>query len=275
MTEDIQGRRFPGFGCCIYCGSEGGDGGLRDEHIIPFSLGGNAVIQAASCSDCEAKTSYPDGYLARAVFQEFRTHAGVQTRNPRDRPTAFQSTLIIGDSEERRTIPLEDHPHSLGMPNLSPCGLIRGAQPSAAFEATKIHLFHNVREDIRARLNIRNDADFAVRFRKEINLVPFGRALAKIAYCHAIANLGIDAFRPLNLPALILGSYPCVSYYVGGDGNDDTEPPDPSGRRHWVNIEQVDRGRQRLLLASIRLFADSGTEERGMPIYRVVTGVFR
>ena len=51
---DIQGKIYPGFGRCIYCGSDGGTDGLRDEHIMPYCLGGNAVIEKASCKACEA-----------------------------------------------------------------------------------------------------------------------------------------------------------------------------------------------------------------------------
>jgi 5-methylcytosine-specific restriction endonuclease McrA len=68
---DIQGIKFPGYGRCIYCGSTGP---LKDEHIIPLSLGGKAVIEAASCGDCEKVTSYLDGYLARQIFHEPRSH---------------------------------------------------------------------------------------------------------------------------------------------------------------------------------------------------------
>ena len=64
-NNDIQGKTFQGFGRCIYCGSDGGTNGLRSEHIVPFSLGGKTVILEASCTSCEAKTSYLDGYLAR------------------------------------------------------------------------------------------------------------------------------------------------------------------------------------------------------------------
>src|SRR5262245_58673159 len=70
--EDIQGKKFHGFARCIYCGADGGDGGLRDEYIIPKALGGKAVIEAASCKSCEAITSYIDGYLGRNIFYEYR-----------------------------------------------------------------------------------------------------------------------------------------------------------------------------------------------------------
>jgi hypothetical protein len=59
---------FPPVGRCIYCGSDGGPDGLREEHIIPYSLGGNAVLEEASCSRCEAITSYLEGYAANVIF---------------------------------------------------------------------------------------------------------------------------------------------------------------------------------------------------------------
>jgi len=44
---DIQGYKFPGYGRCIYCGTTGT---LKDEHIIPLSLGGkrSSRVEAAA-----------------------------------------------------------------------------------------------------------------------------------------------------------------------------------------------------------------------------------
>jgi 5-methylcytosine-specific restriction endonuclease McrA len=69
--EDVQGRRAPvkGGGTCIYCGSDGGTDGLRNEHAVPYSLGGTAKLLNASCSECERVTSYLDGYLANATYK--------------------------------------------------------------------------------------------------------------------------------------------------------------------------------------------------------------
>jgi HNH endonuclease len=93
--DDIQGKKFPGYGRCIYCGSTDGGDGLGDEHVIPFALGGNAEILAASCKWCERITSYLDGYLARHTYHEYRAHAGTQTRNPRERPPSFPARIVL------------------------------------------------------------------------------------------------------------------------------------------------------------------------------------
>lgn len=107
QVEDIQGNIYPGFGRCIYCNSDGGNDGLRDEHIIPFSLGGNTIIEEGSCRNCEAITSRLDGYLARRTFYELRIH---QTRRPKERPTHLSATLQVAGELETRMFPAKEHP---------------------------------------------------------------------------------------------------------------------------------------------------------------------
>ena len=99
MTN-IHGRKFPGYGRCIYCTSDSGHSGLRDEHVIPYALGGNAVIENASCKTCEGITSYLDGYLARHVYHDLRIHRGIQTRRPKQRPKELRATLLGGGKEK-------------------------------------------------------------------------------------------------------------------------------------------------------------------------------
>jgi hypothetical protein len=106
---DVQGKSFSGFGRCIYCGSDGGEHGLRDEHIMPFCLGGTAVIKQASCRACEGITSRLDGYLGRRVFYELRVHSGIQTRNPKERPTHLNATLQVAGQIEVRSFPAKEH----------------------------------------------------------------------------------------------------------------------------------------------------------------------
>ncbi len=270
--DDIQGKTYPGFGRCIYCGCDGGSAGLRDEHIIPYSLGGNAVIEKASCRDCEAKTSYIDGFLANAVFGRYRVQAKVQTRRPKDRPKTFNTLVNVDGTVETLTIPVDDHPAILQMPNLLPPDALRGRQPELGFTAPAMFIYHHVPPDIRDRLNLAPEADVAFGLDTRLNLIPFARAMAKIGYCHAVAVRGLDGVRPLAVPSLILGDYACASYFVGGDGRDPPPPPSPKGQRHRIQIMDTSAGRLRLITVAIRLFADSGTPDHGMPIYHVVVG---
>ncbi len=43
QPEFIERKKYPSFGECIYCRKKPPDVVLNDEHIVPFSLNGNAI----------------------------------------------------------------------------------------------------------------------------------------------------------------------------------------------------------------------------------------
>lgn len=269
--ENVQRRKFPSPGRCIYCGSDGGVVGLRDEHIIPFALGGRAKLEKASCRECEKITSYLDGYLARRVFQDFRLHASVQTRNRRERPTKLSATVQFRGREETRDFPILDHPYFTVLPAMQAPGIFLGETPSAEFRGCKAHAYYLFPDHLRDVLGLNPEESLRVRTRGELNFRTFSRAIAKIAYCNAVCKFGLDGFRPLVMTDIILDKYPSVSYFVGASAD---EPPPPGNENvmHTVTFSTEGFERLKLLVASVRLFANSGTNDRGMPIYEVVVG---
>ena len=129
--EDTQGRRYPPIGQCIYCGAEGEVGGLRDEHIVPYSLGADAVLQKASCRSCEQITSYIDGYLARHIFYDLRSH--IRAPSWRGLPETRPANIAVGDREVTLELTVENHPFALILPTWDLPGALRQVQPSAEF----------------------------------------------------------------------------------------------------------------------------------------------
>jgi hypothetical protein len=278
--EDIQGRTYPGYGRCIYCGSDGGVDGLRDEHIIPFSLGGNTVIERASCRDCERIINPVDTHLARSVYGQFRIHANVQTRNPKDRPTTLPANVVIGGEERSVHLPIADHPYALGLPIWGEPGFLRSAPIDAPFPETLWHVYHWTPDNLRKTLGLAEHEDFRVWQAGRVNPELFARGIAKIAYCHAVLRLGLDGFRRLALPELILGKFSAVSYFVGVPMSD-PPPPVAASVLHAVNFSDLQgiphphTGERRLLklhIASVRLFANSAHRNHGMPVYHVIVG---
>src|SRR5260370_4210841 len=267
--EDIQGKKYPGYGRCIYCGCRGEKYGLRGEHIIPFSLGGNAEIENASCKRCEGITSYLDDYLGRHIYNEYRSHAGVQSREPKKRPKSFPARIVVDENEEIRRLSVVDHPYFLAMPIWGNPAIVTRALPLDIFPIQKAHIFEYIPENLRETMQITEQQSLQVRASGTINHATFARAVAKIGYSHAIIRYGLDGFRKLVLPRLILGYYPCIPHFVGCE-LDDPPPPDPKERLHWVDFRTFQFGRLKLIVASIRLFAHSGVGKIGMPIYRVV-----
>ena len=272
FSEDLQGRKVAveGGGSCIYCGSDGGADGLRDEHIVPYSLGGKTELLAASCSACEKITSYLDGYLANAIFKHLRVHSGVQSRS--GHPKLLPALVAVQGAE--RTLDLEprSHPYFLHMPVWNRPGIMRGAQPSDGFGDAKAHLYWYVPPDIRETLNLRDAEPAEIRNTTPLpNLPTFARAIAKIAYCHAVLQFGLGGFRPLMLPDVILGRSPCIAFLVGSDMSD-PEPPDAPGVLHVIQHTNVTYRQLRFMTVRIRLFAHSGSPGNGMPFYEVVVG---
>jgi hypothetical protein len=269
---DIQGQKVPvvGGGRCIYCGSDGGSSGLRDEHIIPFSLGGNTELLAASCADCEKITSYLDGYLANATYKHVRVHSAIQSRS--GHPDVLPAVVEINGNERAFDLAPSEHPYFLHMPVWHPPGIMCGLQPSPDFGPGKVNLYWYVPPDFRETMRL-GEGDFARIMDRTPppNFSTFARSIAKIAYCHAVLMLGLGGFRPLTLPSIILGRYPNIPYFVGSDLGD-PPPPEPRQILHLIQRTNVTYRRWKLLTVRVRLFAQSGTPANGMPFYEVVVG---
>ncbi len=275
MTEPerIDRKEYPSFGECLYCGAHAGDVELTDEHIVPFSLGGNAVILDGSCKTCAKETTKIENEVGRKVWWDFRTNIGEQTRRPKERPKVGPFTVSINSAApEVMTVPIPDRPFFTPMPVWGMPGLLTAGQPSANFQEYKAHVFYWVPPNIREILDLRHGDVAELPFPNfRIDHEKFARAIAKIAYCQTVAHYGLHGFRRLVLPDIILGRYSQVPYFVGCPLVNPEPPADPKVK-HIVQLSVVDRGHLKLLLGKVRLFANSGTTEHGSPTYYVVCG---
>ena len=272
FSEDLNRQKVAveGGGSCIYCGSDGRPNGLRDEHMVPYSLGGNAVLLAASCQACERITSYLDGYLANATYKHVRVHGEIQSRS--GHPRVLPALVSINGDERVLSLEPSKHPFFVHMPVWRPPGIMRGAQPSPDFGDVKAHVYWYVPPDILETIDLSDGDRAQIQDTTPMpNISTFARAIAKIAYCHAIYVFGLGGFRPLMLPDVILGRCPNTPFLVGSDlGHPD--PPDPRLVSHLVQRSQFTTLRLRLITMRIRLFANTGTQDYGMPHYEVVVG---
>jgi hypothetical protein len=193
-VTDIQDKTYPGYGCCIYCGSDGGADGLSDEHIMPYALQGNTIIRRASCEVCKKKIDPIDRHLGRSVFGQYRVHAGIQTRNPKARPKTLATHIVVKSETIVKDLPIADHPYSLAMPIWGDPGFFRGAAIDAPFPEPNFHIYHYAPDNLRDTLGVDEDEEFKILSQGGINVDLFARAIAKIAYCHAVINMGLDGF---------------------------------------------------------------------------------
>lgn len=249
--------RYPPVGRCIYCGATEN---LTDEHIIPFSLGGVLILPAASCNGrdgCNKKTHRFEGVVARQIFGKFRARHGIQTRRPKERPTHFEYSTSVGP----RLVKATDHPTELF--------IYKFYEPNA---------YHRMPRDFDTStkhwvpVSICSDHELktfmqAHNWDGRITFVPrpyeYAQLLAKIGYSFAVANFGLDAFKPY-VTDLILGRETNFSFCVGGDW--EVPPPQPDGG-HVMTFSYREQDGGLLVSTHIRLFASCGT-----PQYHVAVG---
>jgi hypothetical protein len=271
-TENVQGKKAPvkGGGVCIYCGWDGGAEGLRDEHIVPYSLGGNTVLAKATCADCEAITSYLDGYMANAIFGHLRAHLGLQSRS--GHPDTLPALVELADGQRAIELAAGDHPYFLNMPIWRPPGFMIGKRLEEGFGEPGRFTYWYLPPAFRNVIGLK-DGELAriIDASRPHNLSAFARGLAKIGYCNAVMKYGLDGFRHLATPDIILGRFPNIAYFVGSDPTAPS-PPYPRGQQHSVALGSITYTHTKFLTAAIRLFGDSGAGDKGMPFYTVIYG---
>ena len=254
ITYDPVGR-------CIYC-QDDGSSKLSDEHIIPFSLNGTQVLPQASCRKCARITSYLDGFIARSVFYQARTGAGVQTRTRL--PDEFPAILTFEDGhEERVMVPADVHPATLVLPHFAQPDYLSGRAPDGNFRFTYTTWMRSS-----AAFDEFMNAKGAKSAEVETSIKPqqFSRVLAKIAHSYAVARLGLNGFAPLLLDLIHGRRVTNAPELVGSD----PETPVPaSGIVHELHLTP----HPKFVVVRIRLFASSSIEgEHSMPVYLVVAG---
>jgi hypothetical protein len=271
-VEDVAGKKVvvKGGGVCIYCGWDGGTAGLGDEHIVPYSLGGNTELLEASCTDCSAITSYLDGYLANAIFGHLRVHIGLQSRS--GHPVTLPATIDLAEGQRAVDLATVDHPYFLNMPIWRPPGFMIGKQCHEGFGEVGRFTYWYLPPNIRDVIGLKNgDMARIIDTSRPHNLSTFARALAKIAYCNAVMKYGLDGFRHLATTEIILGRYTNIAYFVGSDPSP-PHPPYPRGQQHSVGLGSITYEDTKFQTAIIRLFGDSGAGDKGMPFYTVIYG---
>jgi HNH endonuclease len=249
--------RYAPVGRCIYCADA--DSVLKEEHIIPFSLGGTLILPKASCAKCEKITHRFEGVVGREIFGKFRAKHNLPTRRPKERPTHFTTSTSRGIINVSAT----DHPTELFVYKFKPANALAGFP--AEFD-TSTHHWAPVAIASKKELNsFKETHDWDGKISVRMRPIEFARMLAKIAHSYAVAELGYGSFRPMVVD-LILGKMDNISYAVGGDW--ESEPPVKDGR-HLLSIHYlIDVDRKRAwIVADIRLFSSIGT-----PTYHVVVG---
>lgn len=258
----VEKQIFPSVNRCIYCGETGNS--LSDEHIIPYGLYGEMVLQKSSCKKCSKITSQFEQTVLRTMFGATRIHLGLRTRRPKERPK--QLTTFVGSLEnfERKDVSIRDHPHAMTMVMIPPPKIL-GRTGGVKEGGIKVWV-----RDIQGNTNERaSHIGENVHIRNIIPLYDFCRLMAKIAHSYTVALLGIDSFQP-TLVDFILGRKQNVFDFVGGPDETTDFPKDESLLHQIALSGRSNPSRPDLpsiIIADICLFSCFGA-----PSYQAVVG---
>jgi len=265
---DFDNRIFPSPGRCIYCGATSF---LSDEHIIPASLGGSAVIERASCNACANETHAFEGYCASKVFRSIRLAYGIKGRRRKRPPPPTHLPLTTGDSSDIRTtdVPIEEHPLGFSLPMFEQAGILQYRAPGEDFKIRWCYgmkspsLAPAVYDSLFERNQKEIGESITLHFVGQIRLNPYARLIAKISHCATVALVGLDKFKPY-LMDIILRASPDFHYYVGGSLE---KQPESEKADITFNIFDMKHPSGHFVICQMRMFADIGG-----PLYEVVVG---
>jgi hypothetical protein len=249
--------RIASRGACIYCGARGVS--LTDEHVVPLALGGQHILEGASCQPCADITTKFERDVARDMWGDARNSYNVPSRRKKERKTH----IVLSDpanSMRGVKVPYAEYPAAIVFYKMSRAGLLEG-MPNTLDISTRWQLVA-VTDDAKAKTF---QEKFGVPLTAKFRHMPisFARLLAKVGYCNLLTTLDPGDFRPICLP-YIVGNQKNLSYVVGGT-LDITEPDAVGYRLSTVGF--CDGPERLMLVTEIRLFANAYT-----PIYHVVVG---
>lgn len=244
-------------GACIYCGATGVR--LTDEHAVPLSLGGQHILENASCDECAKITTKFERDVAREMWGDARISYNAPSRRKKERKTHI--VLTDPDNPQRRVkVPYSEYPAAMIYYKMHRCGLLEGLPETV--DISSMWQFSAVHDDTKAK---GFEKRFGIKLTSKFRHVPesFARLLTKIGYCHLLCFLDLGEFRPVCLP-YILGQKKNPSYIVGGTFDASAPIPDLGYVLNTVGFGTANR---MMLLAEIRLFANLCT-----PTYHAVIG---
>ena len=259
-------KKYPSPDKCIYCGK---NENLSDEHIIPYALGGNLVLEKSSCSECAAITSAFERTCLRTMYGPLRLLYDLPTRRPKKRPKQLPLKVKFSPEETEHQIVLVDqnkYPFIITFPYFDTPGIVNGNQihqsggpKSKRFwirGASPYYSFHGLMEKLLSELRAHE-----IFPESKAEVPAFCKLIAKIAHSFAVAEIGLSGFEPILEPIIITDQLSNCMHYIGSAGND--EPP----QNILHDLKILEFKNINAILVKIRLLCKLGT-----PTYIVAVG---
>jgi hypothetical protein len=206
-------RTFTPVGECIYCGSKDQ---LTNEHIIPYSLNGIAVLPLASCQKHATATSKFELSFARGPAWPMRAAFGFQSYGKKY-PQSFPLIMHKNGKKQSIEVPLAEFPIILQMPMFAalPAFLLgqRGVPISSAGTVAVSLRPGKSPTDLLQEIGHRYGGEGIEVPR--VSHKAFARLLAKSAYALAVAECGLANIRSKYVVPAILDEADDLGTWIG------------------------------------------------------------
>lgn len=210
-------HRFEAVDRCIYCGAV--DAPLSDEHIVPFGLGGKLILPKSSCDSCAKITSQFEQKVMRGFLDHGRQALGVKGRKRRkqERPTALNQTYIgPAKSTIEKEVPIEQAAKVMTFPLIPYPRFLMPLSPPTSASGIEVYGVDTIHFGLGEAFANRPPSAEGVRIRDRIDVISFGRLLAKIAHGYHVALNGVASSLQSPLIPIILGKKSDFRNWVGG-----------------------------------------------------------
>ncbi len=257
-------RRRSGIGSCIYCSATTS---LSREHVLPYGLGGDLVLNDASCEKCAKETGRVELRLLRGHWWPYRLYLGLPSRRAGEQVPDLPVKVKCPDGTEYAAhIPMESQTIAMAFVFDPPSilkGIVKTEAPSARVNVRTLGATPStVKVDgIEKQL----PPEEKIEIPMNLDAADMCRFLAKVAHGYAISRRGLGACREYFLPGIVLGRTDGAQTYVGGASSQVLGERLPGQGLHVL----MDRVNGEFLTVYIQLFRARGGNE---PIYEVVVG---
>jgi hypothetical protein len=221
LKQEFKGEimQAKSIGKCIYCFTTEN---LEREHVIPFGLNGTMVLRDASCRSCAAITGSFEGDFLNKTLAPLREVLKINTRNKKKRTGFLPMKFKKNGKEFIQDVPLDEYialvpALYIEYPSYLKTG-VRNYVGDGTREAKVIGKGVYYTDDQVDVLKKKYGAD-SILISYEFSPADFGRMMAKIAYCFAIARFGIDGITDNYVIPAILGTSNDLWHFVGCDEN--------------------------------------------------------
>lgn len=214
---------YQGPGRCIIClkpftASSSGDNAPSLEHIIPEYLcrTGEIVIKDGTCVGCnnaankrfEQPAANADFKVPRILLDLKRKKRSLAKKRKLQLPAIALGNLPIRDDDFNVYLTNDEYPNFIHLYSFKVAGKIANIDRGGELE-DPVFIFLHLGEkptQIKGKFTIET----------VLNHTAYSLTLAKIAYCFAVAEIGLDAFNGNEIRSLLKGERSDTYNFVGG-----------------------------------------------------------